>query len=166
MNMALPSSLTYPGLRIDRLLDTGSAKEASTPHLGFHRPLPQSRHHTLDVSKLKFVAGSPVATAASKTVESTIFFDKKHNLRNAAYRLSRAFLSLLANEASHDSQFQSVGHAHVADSLFSRCVGVVAHDDRNRACEYTFAPERRLDEARFARGPLRGGSRWWETLPS
>ena len=90
---------------------------------------------TLDVSKLKFVAGSPVATGASKTVESTIFFDKKHNVRDAAYRRSGAFVSLLAHEATHARQFQNVGHAYVADSLFSQGVGVVAHDDRNKAYE-------------------------------
>ena len=78
---------------------------------------------TLDTGKLKFVAGSPVATGASKTVESTIFFDKKHNVRDAAYRRSGAFLSLLAHEATHAWQFQNVGHAYVADSLFSQGVG-------------------------------------------
>ena len=74
---------------------------------------------TLDVGKLKFVAGSPVATGASKTVESTIFFAKKHNVRVAACRRSGAFLSLLAHEAHHAWQVQNVGHAYVANSPFS-----------------------------------------------
>ena len=101
---------------------------------------------TLDVGKLKFVAGSPVATGASKTVESTIFFDKKHNVRDSAYRRSGAFVSLLAHEATHAWQFQNVGHAYVADSLFSQGVGVVAHDDRNKAYEYALDSEKRFQK--------------------
>ncbi len=99
---------------------------------------------TLDVGKLKFLAGSPVAIGASRTVESTIFFDKKHNVRDAAYRRSGAFVSLLAHEATHARQFQNVGHACVVDSLFSQGVGVVAHDDRNKAYEYTLDPKKRF----------------------
>ena len=92
------------------------------------------------------MVGSPVATGASKTVESTIFFDSKHNVRDVAYRRSGAFLSLLAHEATHAWQFQNVGHAYVADSLFSQGVGVVAHDDRNKAYEYTFDPKKRFQK--------------------
>ena len=101
---------------------------------------------TLDTGKLKFVVGSPVATGASKTVESTIFFDRKHNVRNAAYRRSGAFVSLLAHETTHAWQFQNVGHAYVADSLFSQGVGVVAHVGRNKAYEYTLDPKKRFQE--------------------
>ena len=62
----------------------------------------------------------------------------------AAYRRDAAFLTLLAHEATHAWQFQNVGHAYVADSLFSQGVGVVAHDDRNKAYEYALDSEKRF----------------------
>jgi hypothetical protein len=55
---------------------------------------------TLDLAKRKFVVCSPVAMGSSKTVESTIFFDKKLNVRTPPYRRSWTFLSLLAHEAT------------------------------------------------------------------
>lgn len=64
----------------------------------------------------------------------------------AAYRRAAAFSTLLAHEANHAWQFQNVGHAYVADSLFSQGVGVVAHDDRNKAYEYTLGPKKRFQK--------------------
>ena len=91
---------------------------------------------TLDVTKVKLVVGSPVATGAPKTLENTIHFDAKHDLRNLDYRRSARHLMLLAHEATHVWQFQNKGHAYIPDSLFNQAVGAVVHDDRNQAYAY------------------------------
>ena len=59
---------------------------------------------------------------------------------------SASFLSLLAHEATYAWQFQNVGRAYVADSLFSQGGAVVANDDRDRAYECTLVRERRFQK--------------------
>ena len=99
---------------------------------------------TLDVTKVKLVVGSPVATGAPKTLENTIHFDAKHDLRNLDYRRSARHLMLLAHEATHVWQFQNKGHAYIPDSLYNQALGQVVHNDRNVAYAYDLNPEKKL----------------------
>ncbi len=99
---------------------------------------------TLDISKVKLVYGSPVATGAPKTLENTIHFDPKHDIRDPVYRRSARHLMLLAHEMTHVWQFQNKGLGYVPDSLFNQAVGAVVHNDRNEAYAYDMEPEKKL----------------------
>jgi hypothetical protein len=99
---------------------------------------------SLDVSKMKLVYGSPVATGAPKTIENTIHFDPKHDIRDPAYRRTARHLMLLAHEATHVWQFQNKGLTYIPDSLFNQAVGAVVHDDRNQAYAYDLEASKTL----------------------